>query len=71
VVSLLGHPNENVNEVAAAIIARSCDEDNGERRDLYWHQGAMGPLLKLLYSKSSKVCTIQFFSKLLRAHMRL
>jgi hypothetical protein len=54
VVSLLGHPNENVNEVAAAIISRSCDEDNGERRDLYWHQGAMGPLLKLLYSKSSK-----------------
>jgi hypothetical protein len=55
VVSLLGHPNEIVNEVAAAIIARSCDEDNGERRDLYWHQGAMGPLLKLFYSKSSKV----------------
>lgn len=54
VVSLLGHPNENVNEVAASIISRSCDEDNGERRDLYWHQGAMAPLLKLLYSRSSK-----------------
>lgn len=58
-MSLLTHPNENVNEVAATIIARSCDEDNGERRDLYWHQGAMVPLLKLLYAKSSKVVRTQ------------
>lgn len=51
-----------MNEVAAAIISRSCDEDNGERRDLYWHQGALVPLIKLLYSKSSKVLLIYHFA---------